>query len=167
MAQIVPLSVWLGPAYTGLAIGYTVFELDNSTVYSAFTTVGVGEDPVGSGDYHVADGIEAPTEGGYVSAGTIGNELIRGPVEPKTTSVGGISAIEWPYLVTNTNNGDPIPGVQVEFNVVGNPVWFGITDAFGYARDGNGDHPFLEPGAYDVVSFKVGWIFPDDVENVA
>jgi hypothetical protein len=80
MAQTVPLTVRLGAANTGLALGYRILNLDRTT-YSAFTTTGVVESTV-LGTYSVDDGAIAPDAGGYVVWGTSGNDRLEGNIDP-------------------------------------------------------------------------------------
>lgn len=68
MTQTLPLTIALGAAYTGQAIGYRVLNLDR-TVYSAFSTTNVAETAI-AGTYAVSGGILVPDAGGYVIVGT-------------------------------------------------------------------------------------------------
>ncbi len=80
MAQTVPLTVRLGAANTGLALGYRILNLDR-TVYSAFTVTGVVESTV-LGTYSVDDGAIVPDAGGYVVWGTSGSDRLEGNIDP-------------------------------------------------------------------------------------
>jgi hypothetical protein len=98
MTQTLPLTIVLGSAYTGLAIGYRVLNLDR-TVYSAFTTTAVAETDV-VGTYAVSGGVVAPNAGGYVIAGTALLDYAETVIEPAesagvyskvyTVQVGGV-----------------------------------------------------------------------------
>lgn len=98
MTQTLPLTIVLGPAYTGQAIGYRVLNL-NRTSYSAFTMTNVAETAV-SGTYAVSGGIAAPDAGGYVIAGTAGVDYAETTIEgitellaikTKTDTIGALS----------------------------------------------------------------------------
>lgn len=80
MAQTVPLVAQLGAGSTGLAIGYTVLNLDR-TVYAAFSTTGVGESDV-PGTYYVRGGVAVPDAGGYIVVGESGTDLVEVSVDP-------------------------------------------------------------------------------------
>lgn len=78
-------------------------------------------------------------------------------------------AIEFTYTVTNSQNANPIEGVEVWFATdaaFANIVWSGTTDAFGIARDDNGNKPFLDAGTYFIRLQKAGFTFSDDSEVV-
>lgn len=89
MTQTLPLTMELGSAYTGLAIGYRVLNLDR-TVYSAFTTTSVAETAV-AGTYAVSGGIVAPNAGGYVIVGTAATDYRETVIEPAAASSGSTS----------------------------------------------------------------------------
>ena len=75
MTQLLPLSIVLGPANTGLVIGYTVLNLNRSFYNDVgFTTNGVVESAV-PGTYYVAHGYQAPDEGGYLVISTPVGEM--------------------------------------------------------------------------------------------
>src|SRR3990172_4745656 len=82
-----------------------------------------------------------------------------------------ISAIEFAYDVTDITNDQPIEGVQVWIsrNTAGTSIiWSGDTDAFGVARDDNGNLPRLDPGTYYFFRQKAGYTFVDpDIEVVS
>lgn len=82
-----------------------------------------------------------------------------------------IGAIEFTYTVTNSVTGLPLEGVQVWIatNITGsNVVWYGVTDAFGVLRDGNGGLPFLDSGQYFLWRQKGSFVFINpDVEQVS
>lgn len=85
MTQIVPLSIVLGPVHTGLAIGYSVLNLDRK-VYSAFTTTNVAESNV-HGTYYVIGGVVAPLNGGYIVCGTASTDMVETTVESSSANV--------------------------------------------------------------------------------
>lgn len=76
MAQIVPFDALLGASKTGLAIGATIYQLDGSTSYAAFSTTGWYEAPSGSGGWHHA-GLSLPDAGGVVAVGIAATEYLR------------------------------------------------------------------------------------------
>lgn len=82
-----------------------------------------------------------------------------------------IGAIEFTYTVTNSVTGLPIEGVECWFSTTSNGsdvVWYGVTDAFGIVRDGNGGKPFLDAGVYHIFRQKAGWVFINpDQETVS
>lgn len=81
MAQIEPIDAYLGPSRTGQAIGATLYEINGSSVYAAFSTVGWYEAPTGSGAWHHA-GLSLPDAGGVVAIGISGTEYMRAAVGP-------------------------------------------------------------------------------------
>lgn len=80
-------------------------------------------------------------------------------------------SVTFTYTITNSVSGLPIEGVEVWFstdNPAVNIVWKGDTDAFGVARDVNGNKPTLDPGTYYVWRQKAGFVFTDpDTEIVS
>jgi hypothetical protein len=76
MAQIVPFDALLGASKTGLAIGATIYQLDGSTSYAAFSTTGWYEAPAGSGGWH-HPGLSLPDAGGVVAVGIAATEYLR------------------------------------------------------------------------------------------
>lgn len=75
--------------------------------------------------------------------------------------------ISFAYTVTDSGTGLPISDVEVWFttDLAGaNVVWYGITDAFGVARDAGNNTPCLDAGTYYVWKQKVGYtpdLWPD------
>lgn len=72
-------------------------------------------------------------------------------------------AILWPYQVTNSVTTLPIEGVEVWFttDLAGaNVVWYGVTNALGYAKDVGDSDPWLDAGTYYV--WKQHALFSDD-----
>lgn len=82
-----------------------------------------------------------------------------------------VTAVEFTYTLTDDVFSLPISDAAVTFNVdsAGNrPVWTGITDIFGVARDEYGNLPRLQPGTYYVSRFHPGYKFVDpDTEVVS
>lgn len=86
------------------------------------------------------------------------------------TALGSPAGIEFTYTVTNTTTTLPIADVSVWFgtdSAVSNVVWYGSTDAFGIARDANGNKPRLDPGTYYILCRKTGFSFAIDTETVS
>ena len=96
MTQSVPFDAYLGASKTGQAIGCIVYQLDGSTVYSAFSTTGWYESPASSGAFHHA-GLTLPDAGGVVAVGVSGTEYIRSAVGPAASSGGATAADVWAY----------------------------------------------------------------------
>lgn len=97
MTQSVPFDAYLGVSKTGQSIGCIVYQLDGSTVYSAFSTSGWYEAPSGSGSFHHA-GLTLPDVGGVVAVGISGTEYIRSAVGPAASSGGSLTAADvWAY----------------------------------------------------------------------
>ena len=76
MAQPVPFDALLGASKTGLAIGATIYELDGSTSFAAFSTSGWYEAPAGSGGWH-HPGLSLPDAGGVVAVGIAATGYLR------------------------------------------------------------------------------------------
>lgn len=69
-------------------------------------------------------------------------------------------AVAYTYTVTDSVTGLPIEGVEVWFSTDAagtNIVWKGDTDAFGVARDVNGNLPQLDAGTYYVFKQYAGY----------
>ncbi len=90
MAQTVPAAADLGPAYTGLAIGYRVLNLDE-TEYSAFSTTGVAETSI-VGFYRKDNGVSAPDAGGYIIWGVSGTDYAEATIAPAAPTAAQINA---------------------------------------------------------------------------
>lgn len=80
MSQTVAAIAELGPAYTGLTIGYRVLNLDGST-YSAFSTTGVAETGI-AGTYAKSGGAVFPDAGGRIVWGVSGTDYAEDTVDP-------------------------------------------------------------------------------------
>lgn len=92
MAQIEPINAYLGPARTGLAIGATLYQLDGSTVYAAFSTTGWYEAPAGSGAWH-HPGLSLPDAGGVVAVGISGTEYTRVAVGAARATASALTSV--------------------------------------------------------------------------
>jgi hypothetical protein len=80
VSQTVAAIAELGPAYTGLAIGYRVLNLDGTT-YSAFSTTGVAETGI-AGTYAKSGGAVFPDDGGRIVWGVSGTDYAEDTVDP-------------------------------------------------------------------------------------
>lgn len=87
MTQTIAVDCPLGPSRTGLAIGCTVYQLDGSTVVSAFDVTGWYEAPAGFGSWH-HPGVVGPDAGGVIAVGISGTEYARQafPAVPATVT---------------------------------------------------------------------------------
>ena len=163
MTQTIPLTIALGAAYTGQAIGYRVLNLDR-TSYSAFSVVNVAETAI-AGTYAVSGGIVAPNAGGYVIAGTAVLDLAEASIEPNTSTGLGAGAIAHTYTLTNSGDGLPIADAQVwaTTDIGGsNIVASGVTSTLGVVTF------YLDAGTYYFWRSKGGWNFTNpDTEVVA
>jgi hypothetical protein len=120
-----------------------------------------------SGAGEIADAVWDETLADHLTAGSTGEALAD------CSDIPGPGAVEWPYLVTNVATGNPEPGVSVRISTDGvypptNVFWAGTTDVFGYARDLDGNSPWLTAGTYYFWLYKVGFSDPQipDVEVV-
>lgn len=81
------------------------------------------------------------------------------------------NCIDFTYTVTDIVTGLPIQGVEIDIStdIAGaNIIWCGNTDAFGVARDSNGDLPCLDAGTVYFWRHKPGYTFVNpDAEVVS
>ena len=71
---------------------------------------------------------------------------------------------EYTYTVINSATLNPEPGQEVwaTTDIAGTiPVWYGVTDAFGVARDMFGYLPCLDPGTYFFWKHEPGFVDDD------
>lgn len=86
------------------------------------------------------------------------------------TALGSAAGVEFTYTVTDSATTNPIADVSVWFSTnsgITNVVWYGSTDAFGVARDANGNKPRLDAGTYYILCRKTGFSFTVDTETVS
>lgn len=86
------------------------------------------------------------------------------------TALGSAAGVEFTYTVTDSATTNPIADVSVWFSTnsgITNVVWYGSTDAFGVARDANGNKPRLDAGTYYILCRKTGFSFTVDSETVS
>lgn len=86
------------------------------------------------------------------------------------TALGSAAGVEFTYTVTDSATTNPIADVSVWFSTnsgITNVVWYGSTDAFGVARDANGNKPRLDSGTYYILCRKTGFSFTVDTETVS
>jgi hypothetical protein len=151
---------------TGLGSGLTIQLAKSSGGFAA--SAGTIEE-IGLGWYrYISTAGEADTLGPIslnISApGTVGQDV------EYVVGTRVRSAVETTYTVTSTVDSSPIAGVHVSIstNSAGTEiVWTGITDAFGVARDSEGNKPFLDPGTYYFFLYRAGYAFENpDTEIV-
>ena len=97
--------------------------------------------------------------GTYTGATVLDTDNVTGAVGIEKLPIG--TAIAYTYTVTDSITTLPVASVTVTVStdIAGsNPIWSGITDAFGVARDVNGDLPRLDAGTYYFWKFKVGYV---------
>lgn len=156
-----------GTEVPGLGAGYAMELSKAGAAFAAATGV---QTEIGSGWYsYLATAAEADTVGPVAirvnGAGCVQQNLeyvvyarLDGPVE-------------FTYTVTDAGTGLPIDGVSIEIStdLAGvNVIWCGETDAFGVARDTNGQLPMLDPGTYYFWRVKAGYLFVNpDTEAVS
>lgn len=152
-----------GNEVTGLGGNFT---LQLSKAGGAFQASAGVKAEIGNGWYsYLATASEADTPGPVavvVTSGSTVQQNLEYVCESRN-----VTAVEFTYTVTNDVTSDPIPGVQVWLLIGSNVVWYGITDAFGIARDAAGRKPFLDPGTYIIRLQKTGFSFAEDSETVA
>lgn len=81
---------------------------------------------------------------------------------------GGAGAIEVVDILINDGS-DPVAGAAVWLTTNSNGtnvVWNGVTDAFGYPKDGNGENPFLDAGTYYIWVQLSGYSFTNPTSKV-
>lgn len=138
------------------------------------------------GAFNASAGAKAEIGNGWYSyTFTAAETDTAGPLSVRVTGAGciqqnleyivrtaAVNAIEFTYTVTTPAPGLlPIEGVDVwiSTDIAGaNVIWNGVTDAFGVARDGASNLPWLDAGSYYFWSQKVGYTFTNpDLEVVS
>lgn len=148
----------------GLATGSYVISLCKGTGTFSVATGDRGE--LGGGWYYYY-GLAADADTrGSVALTVTGSSIVQQNLEYVVGDrvSGGVG---WPYYLTSSVTGDPIPGARIRIatDTDGtNVVWAGYTDAFGVARDINGNLPWIDPGTYQVFRYHPGHVFvnPDE-----
>lgn len=156
-----------GDEVVGLGGG---FNVQISKAGAPFESGAGSQDEVGSGWYrYVSTAAEANTSGPVaviVSAPGTVQQNLEYVVEDRV-----VTAVAFTYTITSSAGGLPIEGVYVAISTDangGNVVWTGHTDAFGVARDRNGNLPRLDPGTYYIFRQRAGFVFDDpDMETIA
>lgn len=156
-----------GVEVTGLG---STFTLQISKTGGPFATGGGTKSEIGLGWYkYVSTAGEADASGPValvVTHASIVQQNLEYTVEDRVAT-----AVEFTYTLTSTAGGLPIPGADISFSINSNPanvIWSGITDAFGVARDFNGNLPRLSPGSYYIFAYKPSYVFQNpDVETVS
>lgn len=120
----------------------------------------------GASPSQIADAVWDELLSGHVIAGSAGEKL--GSISAAVFPAG---AVNFTYTVINDVTLNPIDGVEVWIstdNPATNIIWKGNTDAFGVARDVNGNLPALDAGTYYFWRQLAGYIFTDpDTEVVS
>jgi hypothetical protein len=158
-----PLIDSTGVEVTGLGGTFTLQIAIGSNPFQA----GIGaKTEIGLGIYsYLLDSLEAipgPISLVITGVGVIQQNLF---FRVKTLVVGGS---DFTYTVTDSVTLNPIAGasVWITTDLAGtNGVWIGITDAFGVARDGNGNLPVLDPGTYYVWKQVAGYLDDDSPDT--
>lgn len=152
--------VMVDASYTevaGLGAVYNIFISKNGGAFVA----GVGaKAEIGNGWYtYVATAAEADTVG-PVSVYLTGAGCIQQNLE-YVVQQRNAGCTNFTYTVTDSVTLNPIEGVEVWFtsDLAGNVVvWYGVSDAFGVARDIFDNLPCLDPGTYYVWKQRVGYV---------
>lgn len=144
----------------GLGAGFT---LEISKAGGAFAPSTGAKTEIGSGWYtYTLSAAECNTLGPLsirVNGAGCSQQNLEYVVEART-----VGCIDFTYTVTNSVTGLPLPNVfvWVTINLAGAAViWNGITDAFGVARDLDGDLPCLMAGTYRFYKSLVGFFDAD------
>lgn len=156
-----------GEEVTGLG---STFTLRIRKVGGSFVTGAGTKSEIGLGWYqYVSTAGEASVSGPVaivVTHASIDQQNLEYVVEDRV-----VNAVPFTYTLTSTVGSAPIAGADISFSIDSNPansVWSGITDAFGVARDLNGNLPRLTPGTYSVFRYKPSYVFSDpDIEVVS
>ncbi len=134
--------------------------------YTEVAGLGVGftlEISKAGGAFNPSAGVKAEISNGWYSyLATVGEADTLGPVSIRVNGAGciqqnceytvgqrTINAIAFTYTVTDAVTLLPVEGAQVLIttDIAGNnAVWSGVSDAFGVARDENGELPYLDAG---------------------
>jgi hypothetical protein len=105
------------------------------------------------------------TDSGDTCGAAVAGSVVYEILDCVNTVAFPAGAIQYTYTVTDSTTGLPIEGVEVWFStdVAGtNIVWKGDTDAFGVARDVNGNLPWLDSGTYRVWKQFGGYLDAQD-----
>jgi len=97
--------------------------------------------------------------GNYTGVAAIDNDWVTGAVGINEPPIG--TAIAYTYTVTDSVTLLPVEGVEVwvSTDLAGvNIVWYGVTDAFGVARDRFDWLPRLDAGAYYFWKQRAGYV---------
>lgn len=147
----------------------STFVVQLSKTGNPFAASGGTKSEIGLGWYKYVSTISEADTSGPIALVVTGAGVVQQNLE-YTVEDRVVNAIEFTYTLTNTATSLPIPGADVSFSIDNNPantVWTGITDAFGVARDLNGNLPRLVSGSYFVFSYRPGFVFNVDQEIVS
>jgi hypothetical protein len=134
------------------------------------------------GAFNAAAGTDTEIgDGWYTYLATAGEANTIGPLSVTVTGAGAVqqnleyvvkqrtpNALAFTYTVTSSTSGDPIPGVEIWIttDLAGtNSIWRGTTDAFGVARDTDGNLPYLDPGTVYVWKQVSGYVDDDSPDT--
>lgn len=154
-----------GP-FTSLALNAKVFDSAGVQVGATITSGFVNH---GDGSYSYLATLPDAHVGSlaiYDSANSL--RKVRFAINPP--GLGAAGGIEFTYTLTQSGSGSPISDAALWFATdaaITNVVWFGVSDAFGVARDNNGNKPRLSPGTYYIWAQKSGYAFDVDIEEVS
>lgn len=153
MTYALPFTVVLGAGMAGLTdLRAQILDTSGASVGAAIST---GFVDIASGNYIWYYDLFPDNFIGIVKfyrAAVPAVTLTSAPVDP-CCSAPSSSAYKFDYIVTNHNTGAPIEGAEIWItsDLAGAyTIWYGWSDSFGYARDVNGNKPFLAPGTYYV-----------------
>lgn len=128
MAQTVPFDALLGASKTGLAIGATIYQLDGSTSYAAFSTTGWYEAPAGSGGWH-HPGLSLPDAGGVVAVGIAATEYLRIAVDAAPAAAPTAVEIRTELDSNSTKLANLDAAVSSRSTLTAAQVWDALTSA--------------------------------------
>lgn len=85
------------------------------------------------------------------------------------TSYGPAGGTPYTYTLRDSVTNAPVANAVIWIATeqsIANVVWYGVTDAFGVARDVNGNVPKLTPGTFYILARRVGFTDAIDVEVI-
>jgi len=135
-----------------------------------------------AGAFAAAGGTDTEiSDGWYSYLSTAGEADTIGTVSVRVTGAGAVqqnleyvvkqrtpNAVSYTYTVTDSGTGNPVAGAEVwvTTDLAGaNTVWRGTTDAFGVARDTDGNLPLLDPGTYYFWKQLSGYLDDDNPDT--
>jgi len=85
------------------------------------------------------------------------------------TSYGPAGGTPYTYTLRDSITNAPVANAVIWIaadQTIANVVWYGVTDAFGVARDVNGNVPKLTPGTYYILARRIGFTDAIDMEVI-